>query len=90
MEPVPYSTSGPSVKSMSFQFRDKDIMQYSVKCLAQVQVDDVSCLSFVHQHCNPIIEGYQVGQARFAELQMNSQDSGKDGRDGNEKNEKME
>jgi len=25
-----------------------------------------SCPSFVHQCCNPIIEGYQVGQAQFA------------------------
>jgi len=39
---------------MSFQFRDKDITRDSVKCLAQVQVDDVSCLPFVHQRCKPI------------------------------------
>jgi len=51
---------------MSFQFRDKDIMRDSVECLAQVQVDDVSCPPFVHQCCNPVIEGYQVGQALFA------------------------
>jgi len=66
IEPVPYPTSGPSVKSMSFQFRDKDIIWESVKGLAQVQADDVSCLPFVHQRCNPITERYQVGQARFA------------------------
>jgi len=41
---------------MSFQFRDKDITRDSVECLAQVQVDDVSCPPFVHQHCNPIID----------------------------------
>ena len=66
IKPVPYPASGPSVKSLSLQFRDKDIMWDSVKCLAQVHVDDVSCPSFVHQHCNPIIQGYQVGQAQFA------------------------
>jgi len=62
IKPVPYPASGPSVKSMSFHF----IMQDSVECLSQVQVDDVSCPPFVHQCCNPITEGYQVGQARFA------------------------
>ena len=41
-------------------------MRDSVKCLAQIHVDDVSCLFFVHQHCNPVIRGYQVGQAQFA------------------------
>jgi len=66
IEPVPYPTSGPSVKSTSFQFRDKDIMRDSVECLAQVQVDNVSCPLFVYYCCNPIIEGYQDGQARFA------------------------
>ena len=48
---------------MPFQFRDKDIMRDSVECLAQVQVDDVSCPPFVCQNCNPITEGYQVDQA---------------------------
>ena len=40
-------------------------MRDSVEWLALVQVDDVNCPPFVHQCCNPIIEGYQVGQARF-------------------------
>ncbi|GAB0190293.1 exostosin-2 [Grus japonensis] len=51
---------------MSLQFRDKDVVRDSVKCLAQVQVDDISCSSLVHQRCNPIIEGHQIYQARFA------------------------
>jgi len=51
---------------MSFQFRHKDIIQDSVKFLEQVQIQEVSCPPFVHQRCNPIIEGYQVGQAQFA------------------------
>jgi len=41
-------------------------MQDSVECLAQIQVDDVSCPPFVSQRCDPVIEGYQSGQARFA------------------------
>ncbi|CAM9177511.1 unnamed protein product, partial [Bubo scandiacus] len=39
VQPIPYPPSGPSIKSMSLQFRDKDVMQDSVKCFAQVQVD---------------------------------------------------
>ncbi|KAK4823520.1 hypothetical protein QYF61_003029 [Mycteria americana] len=37
IQPIPYPSSGPSVKSMSLQFRDKDGMRDSVKCFAQVQ-----------------------------------------------------
>ncbi|KAJ7407614.1 hypothetical protein BTVI_62564 [Pitangus sulphuratus] len=32
--PNPYPPSDPSAKTMSSQFRDKDVMQYSVKCFA--------------------------------------------------------
>ncbi|KAK4827693.1 LOW QUALITY PROTEIN: hypothetical protein QYF61_020827 [Mycteria americana] len=51
---------------MSLQFRDKDVMRDSAKCFAQVQVDDISCSSLIHQRCNPIIEGYLISQTRFA------------------------
>ncbi|KAK4832092.1 hypothetical protein QYF61_020707 [Mycteria americana] len=40
IQPMPYPPSGLSVKSMSLQFRDKDVMWDSVKCFAQVRVDD--------------------------------------------------
>ena len=51
---------------MSLQFRDKDVMQDSVKCFAQIQVDDVSCSSLIHHHCKPVLEGHQTCQAQFA------------------------
>ena len=51
---------------MSLHFRDKDVMRDSVKYFAQVQVDDISCSSLVHQRCNPIVEGHQICQAQFA------------------------
>ncbi|KAK4828658.1 hypothetical protein QYF61_000376 [Mycteria americana] len=38
IQPIPYPPSGPSIKSTSLQFRDKDVMQGSVKCFAQVQL----------------------------------------------------
>ncbi|CAM9935932.1 unnamed protein product, partial [Bubo scandiacus] len=50
IQPIPYAPSGLSIKSMSLQFRDKDVMQDSIKCFAQVQVDDISCSSLIHQH----------------------------------------
>ncbi|GAB0197840.1 hypothetical protein GRJ2_002249400 [Grus japonensis] len=37
VQPIPYPPSGLSVKSMSLQFRDKDVVWDSVKCFAQVQ-----------------------------------------------------
>ena len=39
IQPIPCPPSGPSVKSMSLQFRDKDVVRDSVKCFTQVQVD---------------------------------------------------
>ncbi|PKU42978.1 hypothetical protein llap_6739 [Limosa lapponica baueri] len=60
IQPLPYRVSGPSVKSMSLQFRDQDVMQDSIKCFAQVHVDVLSCSSLIHQHSNPVIEGHQI------------------------------
>ncbi|KAK4832975.1 hypothetical protein QYF61_026801 [Mycteria americana] len=51
---------------MSLQFRDNDVVWDIVRCFAQVQADDISCPSLIHQCCNPIIEGHQIHQARFA------------------------
>lgn len=48
------------------QFSDQDVMQESVKQFAQVQVDDVSCYSVVHQCCYFITEGHQISQASSA------------------------
>ena len=39
MQPIPYPLSGPSIKPLSLQFRDKDVMWDSVKCFAHVQID---------------------------------------------------
>ena len=66
--PVPYLPSGLSIQSMSLQFRDKDVVRDSVKCFAQVQVDDDSYSSLIHQCCNPIIEGHHIFQARLSLL----------------------
>ncbi|GAB0189266.1 mitochondrial enolase superfamily member 1 [Grus japonensis] len=66
IQPIPYAPSGPSIKSMSLQFRDKDVIQDSIKCFTRVQVDDISCSALIYQQCNAIIEGHHVCQARFA------------------------
>jgi len=63
IQPIPYPPSGPSIKSVSLQFNDKDVMGSSDKCFAEVQVDDVSCSSLTHQHCNPVAEGHQICHA---------------------------
>ncbi|KAJ7406618.1 hypothetical protein WISP_132987 [Willisornis vidua] len=36
--------------------------QDSAKCFAKIQVDDVSCSSLIHQHCNLIAEGHRIFQ----------------------------
>ena len=66
IQPIPSPPSGSSVKPMSLQIRDKDVVQDSVKSFAHVQVGDISCSSLIHQHCNTIVEGHQVCQAQFA------------------------
>jgi len=48
---------------MSLQFRDKDVVQDSVKHFAQIQVNYISCSSLIHQLSNPLIEGHQIYQA---------------------------
>uniref|UniRef100_A0A663DJS2 Zinc finger matrin-type 1 n=1 Tax=Aquila chrysaetos chrysaetos TaxID=223781 RepID=A0A663DJS2_AQUCH len=64
--PIPYPLSGPSIKSTSLQFRDKDVVRDSAKSFAQVQVADVHCSSLIHQRCHPVRGGHQICQARFA------------------------
>ena len=34
--------------------------------LSEVQVDDLSRSSLIHQRCNSVAEGHQICQARFA------------------------
>ena len=51
---------------MSLQFRDKDVVWDSVKCFAQVQLDNVSYSSLIDQNSNPVVEGHQICQAQFA------------------------
>lgn len=50
---------------MSLHFSDKDVVQDSDKCFAQVQLDDASCSPIIHQFCNPVVGGHQICQARF-------------------------
>lgn len=39
-QPIPYSLSSPSFKSISHQFRDKNVMGDHPKGLAEIQADD--------------------------------------------------
>ncbi|NXY70185.1 CFA99 protein, partial [Glareola pratincola] len=40
-QPVPYALSGPFIKYTSLQFRDENVVWESVKCFAQVQIDNI-------------------------------------------------
>jgi len=62
---IPYPPNSPLFKSFSLQFKDKDVVGDCVKVLAEeIQVDDIICLTFVHQYHHSITEGHQIGQAR--------------------------
>ena len=75
IETIIYQPNSPAFKSISLQFRDKNVVQYHLKGLAQVQVDDISCSFFVHWRCHSFI-GHQIGQARpaFAEAVLTVSD----------------
>jgi len=47
-QPTSYPSNSPLYKSISLQFKDQDVMEDHVKGLAQVQVDDIGGLPFVH------------------------------------------
>ena len=48
MQPIIYPPNSPAFKSIYLQFRDKDMVWDPVRDLTQVQVDDISCPSFVY------------------------------------------
>lgn len=48
--------SARSIQSISLWCGDKDFAWDGVRCCALVHVDDTSCSSLIHQHCNPIVE----------------------------------
>ena len=48
IQSIPYPLNSSHFQSVSYQLRDKDVMWDHVKGLAEVQVDDISFLSFVY------------------------------------------
>ena len=47
VQPISYPEIGPSIKSIFNQFDDWDVVLDGDKRFAQVQVDDISCCSFI-------------------------------------------
>jgi len=58
-----YPPNRPAFKSISLQFRNKDLVWDHNKGIAHVQVDDISCPSFIYQCHHSIIEGHKTCQA---------------------------
>lgn len=61
IQPILYPPNSTPFKFISHQLRDKDVVWDYIKGLAQAQVDDICCPSFVHGCCHIIIEGHQIG-----------------------------
>ena len=51
--PIPYPLNSPPFKSISLQFKVKDVAGNHTKDLAEVQTDDISCLSFFTNAITP-------------------------------------
>ena len=47
------------------KFHNKDVLEDSVECLAEVRVRDIQCSSPIYSASDDIIEGYQIVQALF-------------------------
>lgn len=60
IQTVIYPMNNPPFKSISLQFRDKNVVVDRIKGLAQVQVEDTSFISFVHLCHGSIVEGHQI------------------------------
>lgn len=60
IQPTHYPPNSPAFKTIYLQFRDKDVVQDHVKSLAHVQIDCISCPSFVHTYFHYIVEGHQI------------------------------
>lgn len=63
---IPYPPSGPSIRLMSLQLRDKDMVWDSVKHFTQFQADGFSCSSLTHHLCNSTVGCHKVCQAWFS------------------------
>ncbi|KAK4808555.1 hypothetical protein QYF61_009858 [Mycteria americana] len=48
IQPIPYPLNSPPIKSISLQFRGKDVVGDRVKGLTGVQIDDIRSSSLVH------------------------------------------
>jgi len=64
IQPIHYPPNSLYFKSISLQLREKDVLREHVKDLAEVQVDDIHCLPFIHQYHHSITESHQIGQAQ--------------------------
>ena len=65
-QPVPDPLNSPPIKSISFQFEEKDVVEDHVKGITDTQVDDISGSSLPHCNSNAIIKSHVVVQPRPA------------------------
>ncbi|KAK4826321.1 hypothetical protein QYF61_007406 [Mycteria americana] len=60
IQPIPHPPKSPSIKSISHQFREKDVVGHHVKGLTEVQIDNIHSSSLVRWRSHSIIEGHLV------------------------------
>lgn len=59
MQTVPHPLNGPFVRSVSFQFGEKDNMKDHIKSFNEVQINDISGSSLVRGHSYTFIESHR-------------------------------
>ena len=58
IQTIPYPLNSPPIKSISLQFRKKDVVGNHVKGLTEIQMDDIHSSSLVHSGSHFITEGH--------------------------------
>lgn len=62
LQPAPYPSINPPIKSISSHFGEKDVMGDYIKSLTEIQIDGIGCFSLVHSNSYAIIKTDKVGQ----------------------------
>ena len=63
-QPIPYPLKVPPF--ISSQCRERNVLWDHIKGPAEVQADDINCISLAHRRHHSVIKGHQTGQAQSA------------------------
>jgi len=75
IQPVPYPLNSPPIKSISLQFREKDVVGDRVKDLAEVQKGEICSSSLVHCRSHSIHKATRLVRQDLQDLESSPRPS---------------